>query len=112
MIINYLNKKTQDANLSLTIKNPNPLLKNGFWILKLGGFGFGLPTLFLTNVFYDKCTFMKNVLLWQMYLNDKCNLCQMYLMTNVLCDKCTLWQMYLYDKCSFIINIFITNIPL
>ena len=27
-----LKEKTQDANFSLPIKNPNPLLKNGFWI--------------------------------------------------------------------------------
>ena len=37
-----LKEKTQDANFSLPIKNPNPLLKNGFrisiWIPKLGGF--------------------------------------------------------------------------
>ena len=35
-----LKEKIQDANLSLPIKNPNPLLKNGFriWIPKLGGF--------------------------------------------------------------------------
>ena len=40
-----LKEKTQDANFSLPIKNPNPLLKNGFRIRipklierKLGGF--------------------------------------------------------------------------
>ena len=48
-----LKEKTQDANFSLPIKNPNPLLKNGFQIRipKLAkywtdpGFGYGLPTL-------------------------------------------------------------------
>ena len=48
-------EKTQDANFSLPIKNPDPLLKNRYWnqilIPKLAknwadsGFGFGLPTL-------------------------------------------------------------------
>ena len=63
MIINYLNKKTQDANLSLTIKNPNPLLKNGFWIKKLGVFRIRIANPIFDKCFYDKCTFMKNVLL-------------------------------------------------
>ena len=63
--------------------------------------GFGLPTLFLTNVF------MTNVPLWKMYYYDKCTL-----MTNVIYAKCTLWQTYFvtnvpYDKC-----IFMTNVPL
>ena len=46
-----LKEKTQDANFSLPIKNPNPLLKNGFRIRipKLAKNwadpGFGLPTL-------------------------------------------------------------------
>ena len=46
-----LKEKTQDANFSLTIKNLNPLLKNGFRIRitkltkNLADSGFGLPTL-------------------------------------------------------------------
>ena len=46
-----LKEKTQDANFSLPIKNPNTLLKNGFRIRipKLANnwadSGFGLPTL-------------------------------------------------------------------
>ena len=47
-----LKEKTQDANFSLPIKNPNPLLKNGFRIPKLtknwADSGFGLPTLKFT----------------------------------------------------------------
>ena len=49
-----LKEKTQDANFSLPIKNPNPLLKNGFRIRipKLtknwADSGFGLPTLNFT----------------------------------------------------------------
>ena len=46
-------EKTQGANFSLPIKNPNPLLRNGFGFQnwpKIGripdsGFGYGLPTL-------------------------------------------------------------------
>ena len=47
-----LKGKTQDSNFSPPIKNPNPLLKNGFRIRipKLAknwsDSGFGLPTLF------------------------------------------------------------------
>ena len=52
-----LQEKTQDANFSLRIKNPNPLLKNGFRIRnpKLAKnwpdprFGYGLPTLVNIN---------------------------------------------------------------
>ena len=52
-------KKAQDANFSLLIKNPNPLLKNGFRIRipKLAinradsRFGYGLPT--LQEILYD-----------------------------------------------------------
>ena len=48
-----LKEKTQDANFSLPIKNPNSLLKNGFRIRipksaknwADSRFGFGLPTL-------------------------------------------------------------------
>ena len=48
-----LKEKTEDANFSLTIKNPNSLLENGFRIRipKLAKnwadprFGYGLPTL-------------------------------------------------------------------
>ena len=48
-----LKEKTQDANFSLPIKNPNPLLKNGFQIRipklakNLADSGFGLPTLII-----------------------------------------------------------------
>ena len=51
-----LKEKTQDANFSLPIKNPNPLLKNGFRIRipKLtknwADSGFGLPTLHFTVI--------------------------------------------------------------
>ena len=52
-----LKEKTQDANFSLPIKNPNPLLKNGFRIRipKLAktwaDSGFGLPTLIIKYPF-------------------------------------------------------------
>ena len=59
-----LKEKTQDANFSLPIKNPNPLLKNGFRIRipKLtknwadSGFGYGLPTLKIKILISDLFT--------------------------------------------------------
>ena len=60
-----LKEKTQDANFTLPIKNPNPLLKNGFRIRipKLtknwADSGSGLPTLINTaglNEWSDKRT--------------------------------------------------------
>ena len=47
-----LKEKTQDANFSLPIKNPNPLLKNGF-LIRIPKFtknwaDSGLPTLINT----------------------------------------------------------------
>ena len=48
-----LKEKTEDANFSLPIKNPNPLLKNEFRIQipklakNLVDSGFGLPTLII-----------------------------------------------------------------
>ena len=44
-------RKTQDANSSLPIKNPNPLLKTDSGFQNWADSGFGLPTLFLTLVF-------------------------------------------------------------
>ena len=55
-----LKEKTQDANFSLPIKNPNPLLKYGFRIRipKLDGFGYGLPTLIYNDHVCRKITDM------------------------------------------------------
>ena len=51
-----LKEKPQDANLSLPIKNPNPLLENGFRIPKLAknwaDSGFELPTLKIIHTKY------------------------------------------------------------
>ena len=50
-------RKTQDANSSLPIKNPNPLLKNGYRIQipklakKWADFGSRLPILFNIVIF-------------------------------------------------------------
>ena len=50
-----LKEKTQDANFSLQIKNPNPLLKNGFGFQNWADsgsriYGYGLPTLLITHI--------------------------------------------------------------
>ena len=52
-----LKEKTRDANFSLPIKNPKPLLKKDSKIdQKFGGFGYGLPTLYIQFFCYKHKT--------------------------------------------------------